>query len=168
MAYGIKFDEPPLLSPGRHFFDLADVERLCVAPFTNSTTRRSLYQKLEELVQELLRRKVVCDLMIDGSFLTRKLNPKDIDVAVHIQNDFSENVDDKQNELLGNLTDDNYIQGLDTFVEVEYPRDHASYPEWKEERSWGEQWGIQHDKLWCKGVVVLRLWETNVGLRIRR
>ncbi len=168
MAYGYKHDYRPLFAPGRHFLDLFQVETMCVSAFGESQTRYRLYLKLEEMVQDLLRQTIVCDVMVNGSFVTECINPDDIDVATHISSDFSELLSSSQKNLLNQLADGTYAMGLDSFVEVEYPRDHPEHADWRVEKSWGEQWGIEHSKQWCKGVVVLRLWETNVGLRIRR
>lgn len=87
-----KFDHEPLLPPGRHYLDLQDVYAIGVEPFRNGAraTREQLYLKAEGLIQRLLVLRVPCRVFIDGSFLTKKPEPDDIDLVVSIDEDVAE------------------------------------------------------------------------------
>ena len=80
-----KPDFPPLLAPGFHRFDLDGIRRLCCFP--NNLRREHLFLHLEELVQDLLRQSIACELWINGSFLTEKEEPEDKDVILKFDYD---------------------------------------------------------------------------------
>ena len=169
MGAGLKFDHQPLLAAGRHYLDLSELQRIGVYAFAERAKRERLYYALEELVQRFLREGIPCEMWIDGSFLTEKPEPDDIDVAVKIDLDVSENLNASQRLLVDDANEAEYIQGIDSFVFVSYPRGHDLYGSDLDEReTWAEQFGMEHAQVWCKGLAVLRLGETSVGLRIRR
>lgn len=71
-----------LLPPGLHDKSLAQVYDLCVAPFPASSTRGVLMQGLSEFRQYLEQFGLPFEIWVDGSFLTTKVNPNDVDVVV--------------------------------------------------------------------------------------
>ncbi|MCL2219101.1 MAG: hypothetical protein FWC23_01400 [Chitinispirillia bacterium] len=70
---------PPLLTGG--FCDIAesDFERLFVVPF-NSTTRNGLCAKFREWLAAIKAIPISLEVWIDGSFVTYKPDPADVDV----------------------------------------------------------------------------------------
>jgi hypothetical protein len=168
MGFGYKYDFKPLLAPGRHFMTLCDIERLCVTSFIAEarSCREKLYYALEEFVQMFIREKIPCEILVDGSFMTEKPLPDDVDVAALIDAKFADNMSSSQKDLAFTANEPDFIDGVDSFVDVTYPCDHEYYR--TETKTWAEQFGIEHGETWLKGVAVLRIWETNVGLRIRR
>jgi hypothetical protein len=167
---GYKFDHPPLLAPGRHFMTIVELRRLCVDPFTGPalSRRKMLYYGLEQLHQSLLVAKIPCQIIVDGSFLTAKPEPGDIDVKVYIENDCHETLSDDQLILFNEINDDGNIPNLDSTAWVIYARGHECFGTALDPRNQGEDYGLEHGEVWLKGYAVLRLWETNVGLRIHR
>jgi hypothetical protein len=169
VAGGSKYDHPPLLAPGRHPLSVAEIERLCVFPFSTSKSRQKLFYAFEEMVQQFLRERMCCDFLINGSFLTQKIDPSDVDIAVRVDVDFHDSMTASQHVLVDAANNEGYISGIDSYVYVSYPRDHVLYDTNANEReTWAEQWGLEHSEQWLKGMAVLRLGETDVGLRIRR
>ena len=77
-------DFPPLLPDGLHPRTLDEVQALCVNAFPLSQSRPRLLTGLRALVQALSEDGFRADLWVDGSFVTGKLNPADIDVVLHI------------------------------------------------------------------------------------
>lgn len=77
-----KSDFPPLLPEGLHTKVLDDLQSLCVDAFPLSSSRPRLMNGLRTLVRNLDGIGVHADLWIDGSFVTAKLNPEDIDVVL--------------------------------------------------------------------------------------
>jgi hypothetical protein len=75
-----KPDFASLLAPGFHCFTLDGIRHLCCFP--NNLRRSHLFLHLEQLVQDLLIRRIPCEMWIDGSFLTTKEEPGDLDVIV--------------------------------------------------------------------------------------
>ena len=79
-----KQDYPPLFREGLQLTTLDEVQVLCVDAFPNSMSRPRLMAGLRALVEMLAKDKIPADLWIDGSFVTRKLEPADVDVVLYV------------------------------------------------------------------------------------
>lgn len=84
MAGANKPDFPGLLAAGFHVLTIDQIRQTCVVPFTLSTTRPLLYANLESLVGRFQKCGICCDLWVDGSFVTKKINPQDIDLVARV------------------------------------------------------------------------------------
>lgn len=111
---------------------------------------------------------ISCDLLINGSFLTNKLDPSDVDVAANLDPDVAEGLSTSQQALIDAVNHEIFIDGVDGFAETVFPIGHASFRLDGNEKLWSEQYGMEHNGEYLKGIAVLRLGETDVGLRIRR
>ena len=127
--------------------------------------------QLRTFASAFTQHSIPCEMLIDGSFLTEKLRPSDIDVAVRLELDVADGLTSEQRDLIDkvNADDELFIDEVDGFVYISYPRDHVLFGSDVDEReTWAEQYGIEHSKIWLKGMAVIRIGETDVGLRIRR
>ena len=97
---GDKEDFPPLLEPGFHVMTLAELRSRCVTAFPLSKTRAQIMNGLEKLVDLLRSEEIVGDLWIDGSFVTQKLDPEDVDIVLCVQSSLYENGTSGQQNLL--------------------------------------------------------------------
>lgn len=79
-----KQDYPPLLPGGLHPRTVEELPPLCVADFPLSTSRAGLMTGLRAMVDLLATDGIQGDLWVDGSFLTRKLEPEDVDVVLEV------------------------------------------------------------------------------------
>lgn len=61
---------------------VAEVRDLCVAPFPLSKTRAPIMAGFELLLEKLGKEGIKAEIWIDGSFISKKLNPSDIDILV--------------------------------------------------------------------------------------
>ena len=77
-----KPDFPALLQPGVHALTLAGLHAIAVAPFTADVRRQDLFQKLTTWASALRALNVGGILWVDGSFLTEKPGPDDIDCVL--------------------------------------------------------------------------------------
>jgi hypothetical protein len=77
-----KEEYPPLLAPGFTEIALGDLDRLFVEPFDPPYARRNLVKRLRELLAVLQEIGLECEVWIDGSFSTNKLEPSDVDVVI--------------------------------------------------------------------------------------
>ena len=161
----------PLLAPGRHNLSLARLEAMCVTAFPGNQRRAYLFRLLEEFVAAYGMAGIRCQFWIDGSFLTEKPYPLDLDVTVIIEADVVSSLTVAQNDLVDRTNAERgYADDLDTFALICKGRDD---PEYYDEAlnpaiSWGEQYGREHNGKYVKGFGVIRLGESNVGLRICR
>lgn len=77
-------DFPPLLPEGLHSQTIDNVQTLCLDGFPESTSRPGLMRGLRDLGALITEVGIRADLWICGSFVTEKLNPKDVDVVLDI------------------------------------------------------------------------------------
>lgn len=71
-----------------HQISISELEEEFVNPFPNSTTRKDIYDGHSNYIIELVNvLESNFSQWLDGSFVTKKLNPNDIDVVnfVHFQ-----------------------------------------------------------------------------------
>ncbi len=78
---GAKEEFPALLEPGVHSYTLDELSKLTVEKF-DSVRREELYKNLCLFSQELESTGIAAKLWVDGSFLTQKPDPNDIDLVV--------------------------------------------------------------------------------------
>ncbi|MBO3759467.1 hypothetical protein [Ciceribacter sp. L1K22] len=169
MAEGRKYDYPPLLAPGAHYLSLPEVKSLVVDRFSAGyqSARLKLYQQLEEFIQLLLTNNILGDLAIDGSFLTEKPNPNDVDVLLTYDFDISTSLSQIQNDLIDQINTSYLFENVDSLAIVRYPRDHPLFGSAIDVATMSNHYGIENSEAWTKGYVVFRLWETKIGCRIR-
>ena len=165
-----KYDHPPLLAPGRHYMNLQQIEKLCVEGFSGAAraSRERLFYGLEDFVQRYLVARLPCEIFVDGSFLTEKLQPDDVDVAVSIEFCVSQNLTPQQRILIDATNNEDFIGGVDSTAMIRYPRDHPCFRTAADLGNAGELYGVEHSRQWLKGYVTLRVGETDVGHRICR
>lgn len=90
-------DHPPLLPPGIHDVSTADLNNHFLSAFAQSSTRRGLIDGLQLFIGELRQIPVTFEMWLDGSFVTEKLDPNDIDLVV-FADPFALNTLDSQNQ----------------------------------------------------------------------
>jgi hypothetical protein len=72
----------PLLSAGFHDIDLDSLDNLFVDNFANNTRRIHLVSQLKIFLKELSKVNAKFEIWLDGSFLTLKDEPVDIDLLI--------------------------------------------------------------------------------------
>lgn len=77
-----KPDFPALLQPGMHRLSIDQLRGLAVDPFPADLRRAELFRKFGIWTDSLTALGVCGTLWIDGSFLTQKENPGDIDCVL--------------------------------------------------------------------------------------
>jgi hypothetical protein len=82
MAGAYKPEFPPLLQEGLHPMTLADLRALCVGAFPLSVRRDPIMRSLEAMCVALSASLTKAEVWVDGSFLTQKIEPDDVDVIV--------------------------------------------------------------------------------------
>lgn len=93
-------ESKPLLPPGIHTMTINAVKELCVINRPNNTRRIILWEKFERFISKISEFRITFTLWIDGSFITEKETPGDIDlVCLCHANDFDKLTADKQKEM---------------------------------------------------------------------
>lgn len=146
---------------------LRALRSLTVEGFASDSPRISIFAKFENLVTQLEKRGFRCEILCNGSFVTEALEPSDIDVVIRIDHDFALMLTPEQTTFFDALNDDVADHVVDTFAEVSYPIGHDDYG-LEEGPSWEAHYGLEHGQVWLKGIAVVKVGETDVGLRLRR
>jgi len=113
---------PPILPIGFHKMSLEKLEELCVQRFSDSMTRQQIMTDLRDIVQRLSDGGITAEIWVNGSFLTRKRDPGDVDIVLRIPIQVYENGTPEQKALLewvgSNLKLDHHC---DSYVFYVYP-----------------------------------------------
>ena len=148
----------PLLAIGRYEMSLAELKQLCVYDFPLSATRPRIMEGLEKVIEELRMNGIEGEVWIDGSFVTEKMNPEDVDLVLRIQAIFYENATHKQKEAVSWLTTNLKNTHLcDSYFFMEWPEGHPNY--WIGQymhNYWMKQFGFFRSNE-MKGIPVLSL-----------
>lgn len=121
------FNEHGLLIPAEAISsDLEALQHHFVAAFPKSKTRKELFKNLM-LFNEIMQKEVFAwyEVWVDGSFVTKKLNPKDLDVVVFLEYEVYEMREKKLMHLMAVSFDTLRIDAY--FVKV-YQRSHPLLP----------------------------------------
>lgn len=160
MVSGIKYDHPPLLPPGRHPMTLSQIKDVFVIPFDVRERRLTLFHQLEAFFQEYLVCGVPGEMWLDGSFLTEKPEPADLDISVIIPaNGGGSGISDEQRALIDATNDGKFGPALDAFAWEWLEPGHPQFfdEQLNPARTWHEQYGTEHSGKWIKGFVTMRL-----------
>ena len=151
-----KPDFPALLEPGMHPLTLESPHELAVAPFPNDSRRAELYEKLRLWASALRASGVRGTLWLDGSFLTEKVGPSDIDCILWNPSWVDEKgaTDQVKSEVLKLLdrASAGALFNLDFFMETPAP-DRVFH----REAYWRGILGFCHDRVTAKGFAEIGL-----------
>jgi hypothetical protein len=74
--------DTPLLPPGIHDVDPSELDNHFLSAFGASRTRRTLIDGFQRYIEALKKYAVPFEIWLDGSFVTSKEDPNDIDLVV--------------------------------------------------------------------------------------
>jgi hypothetical protein len=114
---------------------------------------------LERFVDLLRSQNIVCDLWLDGSFMTEKLDPNDVDVVLHVHSSFYENGTDNQQALLDLVLTADFKSDYfcDAFLCWEYDKSDELYWDGEWWRAyWIRQFGFSRG-VQTKGMALIQL-----------
>jgi hypothetical protein len=150
-----KVEFPPLLSAGFHEMLLLALRQLCVDGFPFSTTRARLMGGIEAICGSLSTGLVPAAVWIDGSFMTQKIDPADVDLAVRLSYAALPNPGPEQRALFARIATKQFA-GCDSFIFVEYPEGHPQHAVGDMMRAyWQRQFGFGREDQF-KGIAVIR------------
>ena len=86
MAHKEEF--PPLLSQGFHELSIGELKKLCVDKFLLSKSRPEIMAGFESLYGQAAGLGITGKIWVDGSFLTEKIEPGDIDFIFVVPSHF--------------------------------------------------------------------------------
>lgn len=93
------------LNPGIHKYSVNEFKNQFVDSFELSTTRQDIYSKFKYWVNLLTQILPPKYMWLDGSFLTTKLNPNDIDLVVFYDpKDITEDISKDLGNIINNVS----------------------------------------------------------------
>lgn len=153
-----KSEWPPLLEEGFHEKRLEDLQKLCVDAFPASKSRASLLANLREVIARIEHAKIPMEIWIDGSFLTSKLNPEDIDIVVSVDAKLYNNGTKEQRALLDWIRghECRYKYNCQARTLMRYPEGHKLYHIYKIELQEWLSWFGYNSRNTPKGIALVR------------
>lgn len=94
---------PALLDPGLHRCDFATLKRVCVEAFSGWARRQKIFNGLVQFCTGLRSVGIPFEVWVDGSLLTEKPMPNDVDVVVFAQKTDVNALDAEKRRLLYTL-----------------------------------------------------------------
>lgn len=151
-----KQDFPALLAPGMHTLTLPGIHALAVAPFPGDARRGGLYDNLQKWTEALNACGVRGTLWLDGSFLTEKPGPSDIDCVLWSPNWLSPaNVTPHSEQQVRRLLDKPTVKGLfDLDLYIEVPDQLQLI---HRQAYWRGFFGFCHDRVTAKGLAEVNI-----------
>lgn len=154
-----KQEFPPLLPRGFHPMTLAELRTLTVDGFKESKRRKMIMDGLEGVVKKLSAAKVEGLIWVDGSFVTKKIDPFDSDILVLIPGVFYIGANGEQKAAIQWLINDEIKKDFNChcFLHFEYPNDHPEFVDCEWNRAyWLKQFGFTR-KEETKGIVTVKI-----------
>ena len=134
---------------------------MCLDDFPNSKSRPAIMAGLEHLLGSLTSVEVEAELWVNGSFLTLKTDPGDVDVVLRVADEFLVSATTAQKAAISRIVDEHDMLKAsyfcDAYVFREYPAGHPQYAAGQLLRKhWEEMWGRDRRRS-PKGFAVLTL-----------
>jgi hypothetical protein len=96
--------------------------------FVNNEKRKTIFAEFQRYNTELLQLiNVPFKQWIDGSFVTDKKNPNDIDLLTFIEHDIYNKHQKAIDTKFGKFGVQNYFQEIDAYTIWEYPKNHEYF-----------------------------------------
>jgi hypothetical protein len=155
-----KNEFPPLLAGGLHEIPIQDLKSLVVDRFPNSNRREGLWANFLIIISRLEQVGIPCDIWVDGSFLTEKIDPDDVDFVVDVRIDRLINPTPEQSQLFDDLSGSVYKSSHDlhSFVMFNAPAIHTEYASSvKLHDQWKADFGISFVGRVAKGIAVIKV-----------
>lgn len=140
-------NDKPLFPAGFHDFSRLDLKEslteLLVEPFTGSRRRELLLDRLIALLKEVDSLCIVTEVWIDGSFVTDKEEPNDIDVLLWYQD--ASSISPRELRVYRELKDADLMAfryHCDVYVLKDKDADRRYWKEWFGKSREGEPKGI--------------------------
>lgn len=149
---------PPLLGHGFHDMTVAEVRQLCVGRFPTSITRSLIMDRLHDLIRRLSAAGVTGKVWVDGSFVTEKIDPGDVDILIHVTSDLYDNDPVKRATVDWAAHPDRFdTHSCDAYKWIEYSVGHPLFADSEDSRRyWTDWYGLSRGGT-PKGIVVISL-----------
>lgn len=126
-----KQEFPPIWPGGFYPMTLPEIWVRCVNDFPLSTTRRGIMTGFEAVLTRLSNAGIPATVWLDGSFLTRKIDPEDVDIVSFVAADILNALTREQDEILDWYLDKSlwHTHHCDAYLAPDYSEGHPLHSE---------------------------------------
>jgi len=131
---------------------------LVVDGFPLSTRRGPLWDNFVKIVEHLKTLKIPCRIWVDGSFLTKKIDPDDIDFVVDVPVHAFDSATPIQADFLRKLANMAFCktEKMHTFVMFDAPSIHSKFAlSQMLHNQWKRDFGFSYVRKEAKGIAVV-------------
>lgn len=154
------FDNHGNLPPGFHDWTFEEAGERFVRAFTESRTRARIWSGYSKLCNELLTIIDECELWLDGSFVTFKPNPGDLDLLVVAEKSDLDRLPEASYRRFRELVDGSGTRAryaCDSYLLKKVSSDDPWYDEYRARRKyWMGEFGFDRDDH-PKGIIRVRV-----------
>jgi len=145
---------------------MSDLRVLCVDDFPLSTTRPRIMAGFESFIAKLMNDsmgEVKADCWVDGSFLTKNINPVDIDFVLKVDGEQYDAAPSHLRDALDWADKDHRSDYYcDSHLLTTYPVGHVLHEETEWFRVyWHKTYGWSRDNIDTKGIAVIKIGSTE-------
>lgn len=147
----LTFDNAGHLTPtGVMVSTLSEIEEIFVSQVSNSATRSGLFAQLQDFLRIFTTEiSGAFTAWIDGSFVTLKVNPNDIDVVIFLDYAMYDAVETK----LDIFKYKRLFSGIDCYIERVYPIEHVHYVRYQSDLAYWNSLFTRNRKRQYKGYI---------------
>jgi hypothetical protein len=154
---------PSFWAAGFHHLTLAEVREKCVAGVKLSSTRSALCEALEHVHETLVAAGLQGQIWVDGSFVTEKIDPTDVDFVLLLAADDYDAATPEAQTLIDGLVEPSGgwpPSGCDTNFALIYPPSRSNSPDVL--TYWKKRFGYSQHTQTPKGIVVITVGKQEV------
>ena len=155
LIFPTTMDYAPLLADGFQEIGIWQLDQCFLEPFKESYRRLHLIRQLSRFLNELQKLGIPLEVWIDGSFTTRKPEPKDVDIVVWVNLADAEALDSRRLLLFDQMLHIDNHERVKILYDVDV--NLANVGNTKDHAYWLELFGSDRSKLNTKGIYTLSL-----------
>lgn len=140
----LKPEFPAPLSAGFHPMTVAAVRTLCVTGIKGSIRRSLIMDRLTEVIRKLSEAGIIGEIWLDGSFVTEKIDPDDVDTLLRISSDqYDSDVATRTIVDWASAAELKETHSCDAYKWIEYSAGHPLFPDSQDSRRyWTDFFGV--------------------------
>ncbi len=152
------FNNEGYLEPGVHTMELHDLENAFVVGFPHSSTRKLIIEGYKEHLNALKEILPSFSQFLDGSFVSNKNDPRDIDLVCFIDGDEVDSLTPEKQERLKELLsgpDAKNKYMCDAYYCISYAENHPNFQHARTQRKyWIGEFGFDRQDV-PKGIILI-------------
>jgi hypothetical protein len=159
-SVSLNFNGHGYIAPGVHPMAPSDLEVTFVTAFPHSSTRGDIMKGYKKHSEEIVALVGSCEQLLDGSFVTNKNDPGDVDMVLFVDAAVIDNLTPIQKSEFFALASGPQTKAThmcDAYFCLTFPETHPQYPQFRQMRKyWMGEFGFDRSEV-PKGIVQIQL-----------